>query len=716
MSLAVLFPGQGSIAPGAGRPGSTTRPGRSSPRSRPSPTVRSPRCCSTPRAEPARHHRRRPARHPHPLAGGAGRRARPASTATAVAFAGHSLGPDHGAHRRRRRRPRPRASPSPSPGPTPAGPADDARPGRLAALLGATLEQAARGLRRGAGRLLGRQRQRPRPGGDRRDARGPRRRHRGRPRARRAQGDAARRRRRLPHPAAGRRRPTRCAGARPPPRSRHRRRRSSTTPRPPSAPTATTGPTCSPATSSSRCAGARCRACSPASSAPPSCVELAPAGTLTAMAKRTIPDVAIVIIGRLDEPRSRSQVLMSGEEPARPRAHRPRAGHRSVRGRRRRRGRSGPARRTSCWPARRSAAVVGSGRTRRSPRRSPACSPGCSPTTASGCARASPSPGCGWREHARSERLSPSPGSGSAAPERVVTNADLEADARHLRRVDPHPLGHRRAPLGRPATRPPRRWPPRPSTAALKAAGRTPDERRPARARHLHARPAAAATPPPPCATPSAAAAARSTSTAPAPASSTALIAGAGLVATAPGPVRRGRRRAHDLDRRPGRPGHRRALRRRRRRRSCSSPATAALLGWDAGTDGSLRSILEVPAGERYMHMDGGEVFRRAVRIVVDSADRRAGSGPASTAADVDLFVPHQANVRIIEAARTRLGIDPPSDRPQRRPLGQHLGRVDRHRPRRGRRRRAAAPRRPSCSLSGFGAGMTWATAVLRWA
>ena len=54
--------------------------------------------------------------------------------------------------------------------------------------------------------------------------------------------------------------------------------------------------------------------------------------------------------------------------------------------------------------------------------------------------------------------------------------------------------------------------------------------------------------------------------------------------------------------------------------------------------------------------MNGREIFRHAVRAVVDSslaALARAGIGPA----DVDLFVPHQANARIITAARERLGI-----------------------------------------------------------
>jgi 3-oxoacyl-[acyl-carrier-protein] synthase-3 len=142
-------------------------------------------------------------------------------------------------------------------------------------------------------------------------------------------------------------------------------------------------------------------------------------------------------------------------------------------------------------------------------------------------------------------------------------------------------------------------------------------------------------------------------------------------------------------------------------------PGNGALLAWDAGTDGSLRALLEIPPGERFLHMDGAEVFRRAVRIVCDSsmtALGRAGLTPAA----VDVFVPHQANARIIEAARARLGI--PHDRT--------IVNVDRW----GNTsaasiaialaESAAAGRiRPGdvVLLTGFGAGMTWSTALLRW-
>jgi 3-oxoacyl-[acyl-carrier-protein] synthase III len=139
----------------------------------------------------------------------------------------------------------------------------------------------------------------------------------------------------------------------------------------------------------------------------------------------------------------------------------------------------------------------------------------------------------------------------------------------------------------------------------------------------------------------------------------------------------------------------------------------AGLLAWDLGCDGSAAPLLEVPVGDRYMRMEGSEVFRRAVRIVVDSAAvtlERAGLGSD----DVTLFVPHQANVRIIDASCSRLGI----------PVERTAVNLDRY----GNTSAASIPmalaeaseagrlrRGDVVLLSGFGAGMTWASALLRW-
>jgi len=136
------------------------------------------------------------------------------------------------------------------------------------------------------------------------------------------------------------------------------------------------------------------------------------------------------------------------------------------------------------------------------------------------------------------------------------------------------------------------------------------------------------------------------------------------------------------------------------------------LLASDLGTDGSARDLLYCPHGGT-MKMAGQEVFRRAVRATVSSASAaldRAGI----TAQDVSLFVPHQANLRIIEAAASRLGI----------PMERTAVVLDRT----GNTSNASVPLALADAadagriapgdhllLSGFGAGMSWATAVVRW-
>ena len=136
------------------------------------------------------------------------------------------------------------------------------------------------------------------------------------------------------------------------------------------------------------------------------------------------------------------------------------------------------------------------------------------------------------------------------------------------------------------------------------------------------------------------------------------------------------------------------------------------LLAWDLGADGSLKHLLCCDHGG-YLFMNGREIFRHAVHAVVSSSLNALGRA-GLTADEIDLFVPHQANARIIEAASQRLGI--PSDR--------CVVTIDRY----GNTSSASIPLaladaletnrlRPGALvlLSGFGGGMTWASAVLRW-
>jgi 3-oxoacyl-[acyl-carrier-protein] synthase-3 len=74
---------------------------------------------------------------------------------------------------------------------------------------------------------------------------------------------------------------------------------------------------------------------------------------------------------------------------------------------------------------------------------------------------------------------------------------------------------------------------------------------------------------------------------------------------------------------------------------------TPSLLGWDLGIDGSAQPILYCDHGG-YMKMEGREVFKRAVRAMVDSANK-AMEMAGVEARDISLVVPHQANIRIIE-------------------------------------------------------------------
>jgi len=81
--------------------------------------------------------------------------------------------------------------------------------------------------------------------------------------------------------------------------------------------------------------------------------------------------------------------------------------------------------------------------------------------------------------------------------------------------------------------------------------------------------------------------------------------------------------------------------------------------------DGSLSGILNVPGqiaggqvtGDPFLRMDGPAVFKFAVRVLADIAEEVCLVAGMKTC-DVDWLIPHQANIRIIEATGKRLGID----------------------------------------------------------
>lgn len=86
--------------------------------------------------------------------------------------------------------------------------------------------------------------------------------------------------------------------------------------------------------------------------------------------------------------------------------------------------------------------------------------------------------------------------------------------------------------------------------------------------------------------------------------------------------------------------------------RSADSPT---LLGWDLMSDGSAAGILSCEHGGK-IFMNGKEVFRRAV-LALEAAATRALDQAGVAIDELALVVPHQANIRIIDAALKRLGV-----------------------------------------------------------
>jgi len=144
-----------------------------------------------------------------------------------------------------------------------------------------------------------------------------------------------------------------------------------------------------------------------------------------------------------------------------------------------------------------------------------------------------------------------------------------------------------------------------------------------------------------------------------------------------------------------------------------AAPGDPALLGWDIGVDGSLQPLFFADHGGLGMQMRGQEVFRKAVRVTVDSAAKSLEKAKA-TPADIALFVPHQANIRIMDAVADRLGI------PMSRVASviDHTGNTSSASIPIALTEAAEAGRLSDGDLvlfAGFGAGMTWASAVWRW-
>lgn len=154
----------------------------------------------------------------------------------------------------------------------------------------------------------------------------------------------------------------------------------------------------------------------------------------------------------------------------------------------------------------------------------------------------------------------------------------------------------------------------------------------------------------------------------------------------------------------------------------------AATMGpFDLGSDGSDPSVLwasasgtrtpatpeRVAAGEHFLTMRGGDVYRHAVkRMAASSAAVLEAAGLSVT--DVDLFVGHQANARILDAVASRLGLP---DGVSYVTVGEHGNTSAASVPLALAHARAAGRLRSGdrVLLSAFGAGLTWGSTLLTW-
>ena len=144
-------------------------------------------------------------------------------------------------------------------------------------------------------------------------------------------------------------------------------------------------------------------------------------------------------------------------------------------------------------------------------------------------------------------------------------------------------------------------------------------------------------------------------------------------------------------------------------------------LVFELGADGGGGEHLWLPGSgsrlfaepDRFVKMNGREVFKFATRVLVDSAQAVLDQ-QGMRVEDVDVYVPHQANVRIIDHATKKLGI--PSDRVVINvdrygntssgsiPLALADAQAD------GRLRAGGL-----VLMTGMGAGLTWGSALMRW-
>ena len=148
---------------------------------------------------------------------------------------------------------------------------------------------------------------------------------------------------------------------------------------------------------------------------------------------------------------------------------------------------------------------------------------------------------------------------------------------------------------------------------------------------------------------------------------------------------------------------------------------SGGFLGFELGADGGGGKELLLPGsgsrisenGNGYLTMNGREVFKFATRVMVSSAEAVLEEC-GKTVADVDVYVPHQANVRIIDHAARKLGF----------PEEKVVVNVDRY----GNTSSGSIPLALADAaadgrlkpgklvlMTGMGAGLTWGSALIEW-
>ena len=116
---------------------------------------------------------------------------------------------------------------------------------------------------------------------------------------------------------------------------------------------------------------------------------------------------------------------------------------------------------------------------------------------------------------------------------------------------------------------------------------------------------------------------------------------------------------------------------------------------------------------EHYIHMNGKEVFKFAIKVMGRSASKVIEKAGLKNE-DIDLLIPHQANIRIIDSAAKRLGL----------PVEKVMINIEKY----GNTSAACIPiamteardagrlhKGDNVVLVGFGAGLTWASILLKW-